>query len=122
MVRAARDVSVSGWGSVWERGVEGRREVMLSSDALLSWRASVLLSPMAAAEGGLEREQDASSAAGFVGAGAFFGLLRGIGPVWALVVGMDFRRWTRSSCCRSSFTFSGGERFEAVMAAGSEYT
>lgn len=113
---------MSGWGSVCERGVEGLREDMLSSDVLLSWRASVWLSPMAAASaaaGWLELEGDASSIADFVAGGALFGLLSGIGPVWGLAVGMDLTRW---SWCRSSFTFSGGERFEAVMAAVCEYT
>jgi hypothetical protein len=114
------EARVSGWGSVCERGVEGLREDMLSSDVLLSWRASVLLSPMAsAAAGWLELEGDASCIAGFVASGALFGLLSDIGPVWGLAVGMDLTRW---SWCRSSFTFSGGERFEAVMAAVCEYT
>ena len=37
---------VSGAGSVCERGVDGRRKDMLSSEVLLSWRASVFASTM----------------------------------------------------------------------------
>ena len=43
---------VSSDGAVWERGVEGRRELMLSSEVLLSWRTSVLASPMLAVSSG----------------------------------------------------------------------
>jgi hypothetical protein len=79
---------------------------MLSSEVLLTWRASVSASPMVLASS-MEVElvmwsvetggRDASVAAAFLGGeGAF---LSGIGHAWALVVDMAFRRWTRSSWC-----------------------
>lgn len=72
-----REVRVSGWGSVCERGVEGLREVMLSSEVLLSWRARVLLSPMVSAEGWLELELElergVSCIGALVGVGVLFG-------------------------------------------------
>jgi hypothetical protein len=70
--------------------------------------------------------RDVSSVAAFVGEdGAIPRLLRGsgVGHAWVLVVDMAFRRWTRSSWCRSAGASTGDEeRFAAVMAASLGYT
>jgi hypothetical protein len=117
-------------GSVCERGVVGRGlEVTLSSEVLLSWRASVLVSPMLSVSSERPSSSLDVSRAGAVatvgrviassmesagGVGVCVALQTGVGPGCEEDVFMAFRRWTRSSCCGSSL---GGKDTLGVMAA-----
>jgi hypothetical protein len=114
-------------GSVCARGVVGRREVRLSSDVLLSWRARVLPSPIVSASSaklnaglfGYVVVEGASSStmAVVVKDGVFMGLRTGVGPERGVYVVMALRRWTRSSSrCELSLT-GGGRDTLGVMAA-----
>lgn len=129
---------LAGAGSVCERGVEGRRDDVLSSEVLLNWRASVFASAMLSlssrrvpvcltgrCEGTLEAvEWDMScSCSSSLGGDAV--LLEGR----AVVAGaervlerssMAFRRWRSSSCCESACAAGEVEKSAAVMAASCE--
>lgn len=111
-------------GSVWARGVVGRLEVLLSSDELLSWRASELVSPMLSVSSGAlsigagrwSGLRAATSIARSPAGCAVDGLRAGVGPGGEGAVVMALRRWMRSSCRSSSFA-EGGRGALGLMAA-----
>lgn len=90
-------------GSVCERGVVGRREEMLSSEVLLSWRERTLLSLILSVSSGILSARLAGNvAATVVGsrreASVLLGVRTGVGPEAVVAdVFMALRRWTTSS-------------------------
>jgi hypothetical protein len=122
-------------GSVCERGVVGRLEVMLSSDVLLSWRESAVLSPMLSMSSGRLSARLPWNAVGAAStdwttfscmgsereASVLVGFRTGVGAGWEGAVVMALRRWMRSSCRGSSFA-GGGWGTLGVMAWGCVYT
>lgn len=128
----------AGAGSVCERGVEGRRDDVLSSEVLLTWRASVLISAMLSLSSGslpvclagwcegtpeaVEMDMVCSDSSSLGGDAV---LLEGR----AVVAGaervlarssMAFRRWRSSSCCESACAAGKDVKCAAVMAASCE--
>jgi hypothetical protein len=122
-------------GSVCERGVVGRLEVMLSSDVLLSWRERALLSPMLSVSSGRLSARLGWNAVGAASAdwvpvscmgswkeaSVLVKLLPGVGAGGEGAVVMALRRWMRSSCRASSFA-GGGWGTLGVMAWSCVYT
>jgi hypothetical protein len=90
-------------GSVCERGVVGRREEMLSSEALLGWRERTLVSLMLSVSSGILSTRLAGNvAAATVGSGreasVLLGVRTGVGLEAVVAdVFMALRHWTTSS-------------------------
>lgn len=122
--------------------MEGRRDDMLSSEVLLSWRASVFTSPMLSLssgrvlawmpvcfavrwEGALEVVVgwDSSWSSSSTGGDAVLREGRAVAAGAERVVerrAMASRRWRSSSCCESSGAAGEDEKCAAVMAASCE--
>lgn len=139
---------VSGAGSVCDRGVEGRCDDMLSSEVLLSWRASVFASPMLSLcsgrvpvwapvrfvgrrEGALETVEwdrcwpssSVSPSSSSVCGDDVLDKGRTVAPGAERAVecsAMASRRWRSSSCCGSPCAAGEDEKCAAVMAASCE--
>lgn len=113
-------------GSVCERGVVGRLEVMLSSHVLLSWRERALPSPMPSVSSArLDAASKERAAFSCRGSGREASVLvrlgRGISAEGEAAAVMALRRWMRSSCRALSFAGGGWGRL-GVMAASCVYT